>query len=367
MTRSLLIAASHRPQTKREFAERFCERFASDPSVRKYIFGYNRYTRAVLRHCTVDAVVDDFAPSDTVDGVPVIPSSAIPQESLVLVASGGRPLSARERLRQLNITQLDYFQFRLHFDAPLPAIHFNEGFDEDFNKHHQQYQWVYDRFDDEESREVFTRLINFRLHYDLEFLEGFTDREKLQYFEPFLHLRPSGESFADIGAYDGHTSLTFAKHCPDYRSIHAFEPDPDNMKKAGETLRYLPRTHLHQLAISDSPGQMKLSPDGSGSQLSSDGELRVDTARLDDVTSEAFSLIKMDIEGAESSAINGARAIIQHHHPRLAVAVYHYTEGAGPFWRIPAQVLDIRDDYDLYIRHYTESIYETVMFFIPKR
>lgn len=366
MTRSLLISPPRRPQANREFAERFCERFTSDPGVRKYIFGYNRYTRAVLRHCAVDAVVDDFSHSDTVDGVPVIPSSAIPRESLVLVAAGGKPLSARERLRQLNVTQLDYFQFRLHFDAPLPAIHFNEGFEEDFNEHHQHYQWVYDRFADEESREVFTRLVNFRLQYDLAFLEGFTDREQFQYFEPFMRLQPSAESFADIGAYDGYTSLTFSKHCPDYRSIHAFEPDPDNLKRAEETLRHMPRTHLHQLAISDAQGRLNLSPDGSGSQLCGSGTLAVDSARLDEVTDEPFSLIKMDIEGAEGRAIDGARATIQDHHPRLAIAVYHYTEGAGPFWRIPTQVLDIRDDYDLYIRHYTESIYETVMFFIPK-
>ncbi len=70
----------------------------------------------------------------------------------------------------------------------------------------------------------------------------------------------------------------------------------------------------------------------------------------------------MDIEGAELNAIDGAAATIARAHPRLALSIYH---NAGDFWRVPERVLGIRSDYKLYIRHYTESIYETVMFFQP--
>lgn len=36
------------------------------------------------------------------------------------------------------------------------------------------------------------------------------------------------------------------------------------------------------------------------------------------------------------------------------------------FWKIPEQIFTIRDDYEIYMRHYTEGTDETVMFFIPK-
>ena len=72
----------------------------------------------------------------------------------------------------------------------------------------------------------------------------------------------------------------------------------------------------------------------------------------------------MDIEGGELSALSGAHQTILDHHPRLAIAVYH---GADQLWQIHSAVLSIREDYDIYIRHYTESIYETVMFFIPRK
>ena len=72
----------------------------------------------------------------------------------------------------------------------------------------------------------------------------------------------------------------------------------------------------------------------------------------------------MDIEGSELDAIEGAKNLISLNHPRLAICVYH---NAGDFWKIPQRILSIRSDYRIYLRHYTESIYETVMFFIPTR
>ena len=71
----------------------------------------------------------------------------------------------------------------------------------------------------------------------------------------------------------------------------------------------------------------------------------------------------MDIEGAESFAIEGAKETILKCHPKLALSVYHKKDD---FWKIPEQIFNIRKDYDIYLRHYTEGISETIMFFIPK-
>ncbi len=71
----------------------------------------------------------------------------------------------------------------------------------------------------------------------------------------------------------------------------------------------------------------------------------------------------MDIEGAEFEALKGASGIIRKHQPKLAISVYHK---ASDYWEIPELIFSIRNDYKLYLRHYTEGIAETVMFFIPK-
>ncbi|NBV84437.1 FkbM family methyltransferase, partial [bacterium] len=74
--------------------------------------------------------------------------------------------------------------------------------------------------------------------------------------------------------------------------------------------------------------------------------------------------IKMDIEGGELSALRGAKKLITTHLPRLAICVYHRPDD---FWAVPELILGWGCQYDLFLRHYTESIYETVMYFIPKK
>ena len=73
-------------------------------------------------------------------------------------------------------------------------------------------------------------------------------------------------------------------------------------------------------------------------------------------------MIKFDIEG-ELKALEGARSIIQAHAPCLAVAAYH---SSLSFVEIPELVLSICADYQVFLRHYGECIYETVLYFVPK-
>ena len=93
------------------------------------------------------------------------------------------------------------------------------------------------------------------------------------------------------------------------------------------------------------------------------GDIEINVDKLDSLVNEQTTYIKMDIEGAEAFAIEGAESTILRDHPRLAICVYHKVDD---LWKIPEQVLKIRDDYKLYLRHYTEGVDETVMFFIPK-
>lgn len=46
----------------------------------------------------------------------------------------------------------------------------------------------------------------------------------------------------------------------------------------------------------------------------------------------------------------------------MAICVYH---DQRDFWRIPERVLSYVGDYDVHLRHYTEGVLETVMYFIP--
>ena len=71
----------------------------------------------------------------------------------------------------------------------------------------------------------------------------------------------------------------------------------------------------------------------------------------------------MDIEGGELKALQGAKKLIAQFKPRLAISVYHRF---SDFWVIPKEILSLSVDYKIYLRHYTEGVDETVMFFVPR-
>lgn len=345
-------------------AQRFCAEFLATGSRPKYLLGRNVYAESVARHVDLAGFVDDFYSEASWLGRPVVRSQAVPANALVLNAAGGRPLSAKCRLDELGLENLDYFAFAKYAGLALTPVVFNEGFAEDFQANAAEYRWIEGRFHDELSCSLFRQLVSFRLKYDLELLRGFEAREHAQYFEDFLDLRPDGEAFVDVGGYDGATSREFMRRCPGYRAVHVFEPEPQNFQSCLAALGSCAKVHCHPLGLSDARRSLRLTAQGSGSKIVEDGAVGIEVDRLDDVLDEAPTLIKIDIEGEEAAAIAGARRTIAKHHPRLAVCVYHR---AGDFWRIPRQVLAIRDDYDIYLRHYTESIYETVMFFMPRK
>lgn len=176
-------------------------------------------------------------------------------------------------------------------------------------------------------------------------------------------LRPSGETFIDIGAYDGYTSLEFIRRCPGYMAVHAFEPDPHNFKICQAAIGHLPRVQCNPFGLAESAGEIGFDVAGSSSRACIDGTMKIRVERLDRLLHGANpTFMKMDIEGAEGAALKGAMETIARHVPRLAISVYHV---AGDFWRIPENVLSIHSGYKILLRHYTESIYETVMFFLP--
>lgn len=71
--------------------------------------------------------------------------------------------------------------------------------------------------------------------------------------------------------------------------------------------------------------------------------------------------IKMDIEGAELEAIKGAKNTIQKYHPQLAISVYHKTED---ILELPKLILEYNPRYKLYLRHYSITDSETVLYAI---
>ena len=342
----------------------FCNDFQNANPESRFVFGINEYAQRISEQIEIAGFIDDFASSTSFLNKPIIKSSDTPSNALVVSSLLGRPLTARRVLTDANIRHLDFFAFYEHSGLTFDPVRFWGGFKEDFNQNEDKYSDIGQRLVDEASRQLFNNIINFRLSGELAYLDDCKERQHEQYFEDFLNLKPEGEVFVDVGGFDGFTSREFIKRSPNYKSVYLFEPEKANITIAKQKLKNLANIFIIEKGLSNKKDIVRFSADGSISTITEDGGVEIHVDALDNIVDDDVSFIKMDIEGAESLAIEGAKQTILKHHPRLAICVYHKPTDLRA---IPEQIFAIRDDYDIYLRHYTEGVVETVMFFMPKK
>ena len=328
------------------------------------VLGCNYCAQCVARQIEVTAFVDDFTTETTFMDKPIIRAESVPQGALVVSCATNWPLSALRRLHAAvrNVDVIDYFALnnldRLHF----PDIVYFENCREDIDANRDKYASVYERLADETSREQFVRICNFRYTMNLDWLKGFASDVERQYFDGFIRLAPN-EVFVDGGGYDGETTLRFARHCAQYKSIYYFEPTPGMMEASRHNLETLKNVTFIQKGLASQKATLSFDASrGVGNRLSGCGETKIEVVRMDDAVGEQTSYIKLDIEGAEYDALLGASRHMQLDRPKMAVCVYH---NQSDFWRIPELLSDHIPKYDLYFRHYGETV-ESVLYHIPK-
>lgn len=188
-----------------------------------------------------------------------------------------------------------------------------------------------------------------------------------QYFDAGILPSPETEEvFVDAGCYDLTTSIQFAKWCVGkYSKILAFEPNPAQYRFCEQNkldgMYVFPTGLWHESCTVNFDNSVEVN-NAYITPKNNEGTIEVQTARLDDVLNgEKATFIKMDIEGAELNALKGAEQTILTYRPKLAISMYHKPED---MWEIPAYILSLHSDYRLYLRHYSFSTYETVLYAI---
>jgi FkbM family methyltransferase len=329
-----------------------------------YVVGRNKYAQRVSRVVPVEGYVDDFTDEKMYLGKPVIRMAELPRDCLVVsCVVNARPLTAIDRLRAAGAWQMiDYCMLsRLAPTVFAPVDYCADG-GQDIRENISRYEWVFNRLADETSKQHFAKVLQFRLTMDLEHMRGFSLTVDHQYFEDFVNLQ-TGDVFVDGGGYDGETSSRFAARNKHYRRIHYFEPAPAMMAVSKRTLAGLRDVRFVQKGLFSRNTRLAFDAEGGdASRLSATGHTHIDVVCLDEEVPEPVTFLKLDIEGAEHEAIQGAAGHIRSNTPQMAVCIYH---DQRDFWRIPLRVLEINDAYRLYVRHYSEGVLETVMFFLP--
>jgi FkbM family methyltransferase len=146
----------------------------------------------------------------------------------------------------------------------------------------------------------------------------------------------SGATVLDAGANVGYHTLLLAQCAGDRGRVHAFEPAPANLERLKRNLALNPhlaaRVTLWPVALADAPGELEMvfaGPTHSGishvvpaqaihdstrAQAGETARLKVPATTLDDwwerLGRPGIDLLKLDLEGFELRALNGARQLL---------------------------------------------------------
>lgn len=227
-------------------------------------------------------------------------------------------------------------------------------------------RYVRENLGDERSREVFDRLIEYRLTNNRGLIADVWEREHLQYFptDDWVCLE-EGEIFVDAGAHDGATSRDFCNWTKGtYSKIYLMEPDPLMFEIMREYVRLnkIKNAVFVNCGAYSSTGELRFEEDfqTGSSRILEEGASLVRVTSIDDMLKgEKATFIKMDIEGSEMEALIGAKKTIEGYRPRLAISIYHKEDD---LWEIPYYILTHYPWYQIYLRHYAPTTNETVMY-----
>lgn len=185
-----------------------------------------------------------------------------------------------------------------------------------------------------------------------------------QYFDMEYLSKNKKISFVDCGALDGNTSIWANEWFSQIHKIWVFEPDTMNAEKCRENLKNTKcEVNVIEKAVWSSNTELYFKESNNGmSSIDSAGDVCVKATTLDSVIEDREDLyIKMDIEGAEIEALQGAERLIRNCKPKLAICIYHKKEDVMD---IPSLLLEYNPNYKFYIRHYSLTKNETVLYAI---
>ena len=301
----------------------------------------------------------------SIHGKTVLGIDQIPGEAFIIIAANVK-YGIHEQLCGASITDYKYID-----PIWLYSYKENDVFSS-LKSNKDSIDEVYNMLTDEDSKKVYRNILLHRAVHDIHLVWEVYDEH--QYFgNPIV--RNADGNFVDCGAFQGDTLSCFLEQIregTDYK-YYAFEADPQNY----EVLRsFCEERNLYNvkpinLGVWDRHTHLSFKENQATGEVS--GKIieendasseTIEVNSLDAVLDNAkVDFIKMDIEGAEIKALQGARNCIQTNLPTLAISAYHELEH---LWKVPLLIKTIDKDYDIYFGHHMWNMADTVCYGLYK-
>lgn len=241
------------------------------------------------------------------------------------------------------------------------------GTKQDYLSERDSIAAMYNLLRDDESRRIYLEILLYRLEADLDMTERRSTVED-QYAEPTLPRWKEPLHYVDGGAFTGDSLQILVNHKYKFGSIHTFEPDLKNfaaLRQNVEKLNLKAPACLWPCGVFSTTTRLSFAEGNLGaSALTTGGTIQVPVVGLDEALhDQPVNFIKLDIEGAEPQALEGAKKLLLQQKPGLAVCVYHEPRH---LWSLGLWLNQLNVGYEFYLRTHAYNTFETVLYAYAK-
>lgn len=191
-------------------------------------------------------------------------------------------------------------------------------------EHKSDYVELMNELQDEESQELLARILLFRLTFDYRLHKNIKSKYT-HYFEKDIFSLSNHEIFIDGGGYTGDTLKDFLTECNGkFNEYYLFEPEEILLQQA-KNISNSPAIHYVRAGLYNQTGNLEFNiGEGSGNGAICGGwGVFVPVIQLDEFIHTPVTFVKLDVEGSELEALQGAKKLITNYQPKMAICVYH--------------------------------------------
>lgn len=342
------------------------------------IFGTKQMARSVKQYCEkINLSVIGFIDNNKelhgryIEGIKVYSINDVQSDSLVIIATLNYIGVIEKQLKDNKIfNYINYVALSECDKENFPIYNYcYKDYLKDLFENKDKYINLFNQIKDEKSLQVLDNVLLFRLTFEGEYLSkayeiSISDNGS-EYFDNAIVKFNDEETFVDGGAYFGETTIQFVDKVKNkYKKIYIFEPDDEIMFKCKNNLKTYHDIEYLNYGLGEKRNKMLfMETKDTGGHISDKGKKIINICSIDDLNNNEISFIKLDIEGAEKAALIGAKNTIIRNKPKLAISAYH---NANDLWQLYLLVKEFNPNYDVYIRHYSNGIFETDFYFIER-
>lgn len=271
---------------------------------------------------------------------------------------------------------------------------YNQSCTNDFlTKNAKRLNAVKDLFATDEDRKLFALLLERRSNAEgyykfFDYSLGQYENLQNQYLD-YIN-KDKIKTVIDCGLFDGDTAILFLNHFKNVEKIYGFEPLYEQFKTEpfATVINKTDKVEIINSAVSNETGETSFCNELLGSRMVTEkytSNLKEEVSfksflnkkngaytqkvKIDTIDNFAktrnikkIDFIKVDVEGADLKALQGAEKTILKDRPQISVAIYH---SPFHFYEIPLYLGNLLTDYTFRLGHYTPGDCETNFYAIP--